>query len=62
MIVQEWPVPLGDFDMRRVLASMAISQLEQMPRVGYWRSPEELDLPIPGTSSTRPGTLPNGGK
>jgi hypothetical protein len=34
--------------MRRVLASMAMSQLEQMPRVGYWRSPEEPDLPDPG--------------
>ena len=34
--------------MRRVLASMAMSQLEQMPSVGYWRSPEEPNLPHPG--------------
>ena len=34
--------------MHRILASMAMSQLEQMPRVGYWRSPEEPDLPHPG--------------
>ncbi len=34
--------------MRRVLASMAMSQLDQMPRFGYWRSPEEPDLPHPG--------------
>jgi hypothetical protein len=37
----------GDSDMRRVLASMAMSELEQMPRVGYWRSPEEPDLSHP---------------
>jgi len=34
--------------MRRVLAAMTVSQLEQMARVGYWRSPEEPDLPHPG--------------
>jgi hypothetical protein len=34
--------------MRRILASMAMSELEQMPRVGYWRSPEEPGLPDPG--------------
>ena len=34
--------------MRRVLASMAMSQLDQMTCVGYWRSPEQPDLPHPG--------------
>src|SRR4051794_26965294 len=43
----EWHGPLGDPDMRRIRASMAISQLEQMPRVGYWWSPAEPDLPHP---------------
>jgi hypothetical protein len=34
--------------MRRILASMTMSQLDQMPCVGYWRSPEEPGLPDPG--------------
>jgi hypothetical protein len=34
--------------MRRILATLAMSQLEQMPCVGYWRSPEQPDLPHPG--------------
>jgi hypothetical protein len=34
--------------MRRILASMAMSELEQMPQVGYWRSPENPNLPHPG--------------
>jgi hypothetical protein len=34
--------------MRRILASMAMSQFEQMPRVGYWRSPKEPHFPHPG--------------
>jgi hypothetical protein len=34
--------------MRRILATMAMSQLEQMPCVGYWRAPEQPDLPHPG--------------
>jgi hypothetical protein len=33
--------------MRRILARMAMSELEQMPQVGYWRSPQEPDLPHP---------------
>jgi hypothetical protein len=34
--------------MRRILARMEMSQLEQMPCVGYWRAPEQPDLPHPG--------------
>jgi hypothetical protein len=34
--------------MRRILARMELSQLDLMPRVGYWRSPQSPHLPHPG--------------
>jgi hypothetical protein len=39
---------MGDFGMRRILARMEMSQLDEIPQVGYWRSPEQPNLPHPG--------------